>query len=62
MVNGLFCAGAVMISFGGVIGKVSPSQLLVMGIVEPMFYWLNIYIIILKLEALDVSVVLMKSN
>mmetsp|Transcript_18255 Transcript_18255/g.25563 ORF Transcript_18255/g.25563 Transcript_18255/m.25563 type:complete len:321 (+) Transcript_18255:541-1503(+) len=44
-----------MISFGGVIGKVSPTQLLVMGILEPMFYWLNIYLIIFKLEALDIG-------
>jgi hypothetical protein len=29
----------VLISYGGVLGKISPLQLLVMAIIEPMFYW-----------------------
>lgn len=55
MLNGLFCAAAgrlpsssrllslmplsVLISYGGVLGKISPLQLLIMAIIEPMFYW-----------------------
>jgi len=39
LINGLFCAGAVMISMGAVLGKVSPSQLLTMGLLETFFYW-----------------------
>merc|ERR1719384_1066469 len=39
LINGLFCAGAVMISMGAVLGKVSPSQLLTMALLETFFYW-----------------------
>merc|ERR1719384_346882 len=39
LINGLFCAGAVMISMGAVLGKVSPSQLLTMGLLETFVYW-----------------------
>jgi len=55
LLNGLFCAAAVMISFGAILGKVSPIQLLLLGVIEPIFYWLNIYICIFKLQALDIG-------
>ncbi|KAF2072402.1 hypothetical protein CYY_006294 [Polysphondylium violaceum] len=55
MLNGLFCAGAVMISYGGVLGKVTPLQMIIMGIVEPIFFFFNMYIGELKLEAIDVG-------
>lgn len=55
MLNGLFCAGACLISFGAIIGKVSPFQLLVLIIIEPFFYWLNIFIGSIKLEAIDIG-------
>jgi hypothetical protein len=31
MVNALFCAGAVMISYGAILGKVTPTQMVIMG-------------------------------
>jgi len=55
MLNGLFCSGACLISFGAFIGKVSPLQLLVLIIVEPFFYWLNFFIGYIKLEAVDIG-------
>jgi len=55
ILNGLFCAGALMITFGGVLGKVSPLQMLVIGILEPVFYWINLYICLIKLGAHDVG-------
>jgi ammonium transporter Rh len=55
MLNGLFCAAAVLISYGGVLGKISPLQLLIMAIIEPMFYWLNIYLGVRLLKALDIG-------
>jgi len=55
ILNGLFCAAAVMISFGAVLGKVTPLQLGVMGIIEPVFYWLNFYIGSVVLQALDIG-------
>ena len=41
MTQSLYAVGAVLISFGGVIGKVSPLQLLVMMIIEVVFYSIN---------------------
>jgi ammonium transporter Rh len=41
LIYGLFGAGAVMISFGGVIGKVTILQLLLMAIMEIPIYALN---------------------
>eukprot|EP01133_Synstelium_polycarpum_P009781 gene9781-11422_t len=55
MLNGLFCAGSVMISYGAILGKVTPLQMLVMGIIEPIFYFLNMFIGELKLQAVDVG-------
>jgi ammonium transporter Rh len=40
----LFASAAVMISYGAVLGKATPAQLLVMAFMEPMFFWLNIYL------------------
>lgn len=36
-----FAAAAVMITFGAVLGKVSPSQLLIIGFLEVIFYGVN---------------------
>lgn len=55
LLNGLFCAAAVMISYGAILGKVTPLQMLVLGIWEPMFYWLNVYINDLELKAHDIG-------
>eukprot|EP00339_Tiarina_fusa_P009616 CAMPEP_0117025008 /NCGR_PEP_ID=MMETSP0472-20121206/18519_1 /TAXON_ID=693140 ORGANISM="Tiarina fusus, Strain LIS" /NCGR_SAMPLE_ID=MMETSP0472 /ASSEMBLY_ACC=CAM_ASM_000603 /LENGTH=447 /DNA_ID=CAMNT_0004731609 /DNA_START=32 /DNA_END=1372 /DNA_ORIENTATION=+ len=55
LLNGCFCAGAVMISFGAILGKVTPLQLVVMAIIEPFFFWLNFFICDLKLHAVDIG-------
>ena len=41
LVQADFCAGAVLITFGVVLGKVSPSQMLCIALVETVFYSLN---------------------
>ncbi|EFA85823.1 Rh-like protein/ammonium transporter [Heterostelium album PN500] len=54
LLNGLFCAGSVMISYGALLGKVTPLQMLFMGIVEPVLFFLNMYIME-RLHAFDVG-------
>ena len=44
LIAGDFAAAAVLISFGAVLGKVSPLQLVVMAIVEVIFYTANEYV------------------
>jgi ammonium transporter Rh len=41
LLQGQFCAATVLITFGAVIGKTSPSQLLVMALLETVFYSIN---------------------
>ena len=41
LVQADFCAGAVLITFGVVLGKVSPSQMMLIALVETVFYSLN---------------------
>jgi len=55
LLEGLFCAGAVMISFGAVLGKVSPSQLLVLAVVETFAFWVNFRLAAVELGAHDVG-------
>jgi len=55
LIHSLFCAGAIMISMGAVLGKTSPSQLLLMAIMEVIFYWINFGIYIKELEAHDAA-------
>jgi len=44
LTEGLFVAATVMISFGAVLGRTSPAQLLVLTFVEVMAYSLNYYL------------------
>jgi len=55
MMNALFCSGAVMISYGAVIGKVTPLQLIIMAIVEVFGFWLNIRLCVTENGAHDVG-------
>eukprot|EP00753_Platysulcus_tardus_P019686 PLAT7428.1.p1 GENE.PLAT7428.1~~PLAT7428.1.p1 ORF type:complete len:462 (-),score=246.57 PLAT7428.1:132-1517(-) len=55
LIEGFFAAGACMISFGAVIGRMTPLQLIVAVIVEIIFYGLNFYIGALQLGAIDVG-------
>lgn len=41
LIRANFCAGAVMISYGGLLGKITPTQLLVLGVSEAFFFALN---------------------
>ncbi len=43
LINALFCSATILISLGGVIGKVSPFQLLWMAFLETILFGLNIY-------------------
>jgi ammonium transporter Rh len=53
--NGLFCAGSVMISFGAILGKTTPLQMMVLGFIEPFFYWLNIFVCSFTLDTFDIG-------
>eukprot|EP00045_Choanoeca_perplexa_P008934 m.84290 g.84290 ORF g.84290 m.84290 type:complete len:482 (-) comp14682_c0_seq4:146-1591(-) len=50
-----FAAAAVLISFGAVLGKASPSQLLIMVIFELIFFSLSESIGVLEFEAVDMG-------
>ncbi|XP_019376393.1 PREDICTED: ammonium transporter Rh type B [Gavialis gangeticus] len=53
MINADFCSGAVLISFGAVLGKTSPVQLLLMTLFEVTLFGLNEYILLSLLGAKD---------
>ena len=53
MINADFCTGSVLISFGAVLGKTSPIQLLVMALFEVTLFSVNEFIL---LTVLGVSV------
>lgn len=46
MINADFCTGAVLISFGAVLGKTSPVQLLVMAIFEVTLFAVNEFVLL----------------
>eukprot|EP00042_Codosiga_hollandica_P031569 m.193011 g.193011 ORF g.193011 m.193011 type:complete len:494 (-) comp53675_c0_seq1:167-1648(-) len=53
LVQGLFAAAAVMISFGGLIGKISPFQLAVLSIIEVTVYAANAYLVFYEIKGVD---------
>lgn len=55
LIEGLFGAAAVLISFGGVIGKLSPTALLIMTFWEIIFYAINLYVCTMVLKAIDMG-------
>lgn len=55
LITGDFAAGAVLISFGAVLGKVSPTQLVVMIMFELFFYSLNEAIGVVEMKAVDMG-------
>jgi len=55
LVEGDFAAATILISFGAIIGKCSPSQYLFMVIVEIVLYAINFEIGVYELEAVDVG-------
>lgn len=55
LVEGDFAAGAVLISFGAVLGKINSFQLLVMGTIEVIFYSLNVGLGQKEYKAIDMG-------
>lgn len=55
IIQGMFAAAAVMISFGALIGKASFDQMVVLALVETTAYSLNAYIYFEQIKALDVG-------
>ncbi|XP_059836261.1 ammonium transporter Rh type B isoform X3 [Hypanus sabinus] len=53
MINADFCTGSVLISFGALLGKCSPGQLLVMTVFEAAFFPINEYILLSLLQIKD---------
>lgn len=53
LINGDFAAGAVLISFGAILGKVTPTQLIWMTFLEIIFYALNEYVLTDYLKVID---------
>ncbi|XP_062321455.1 ammonium transporter Rh type B [Osmerus eperlanus] len=53
MINADFCTGSVLISFGAVLGKTSPVQLLVMAMFEVTLFSVNEFILLGVLGAKD---------
>jgi ammonium transporter Rh len=52
-INAAYGAAAVLVTFGAVLGKVTPFELLIMAIFEVWIYSINWYVCILELEASD---------
>lgn len=50
MINADFCAAAVLISFGAVLGKTGPVQLLLMALLEVVLFGLNEFVLLSLLE------------
>ncbi|XP_005411733.1 PREDICTED: ammonium transporter Rh type B isoform X3 [Chinchilla lanigera] len=46
MINADFCAGALLISFGAVLGKTGPVQLLLMALLEVVLFGINEFVLL----------------
>eukprot|EP01104_Vermistella_antarctica_P016689 TRINITY_DN5740_c0_g1_i2.p1 TRINITY_DN5740_c0_g1~~TRINITY_DN5740_c0_g1_i2.p1 ORF type:complete len:511 (-),score=103.54 TRINITY_DN5740_c0_g1_i2:28-1560(-) len=55
LTEGLFAVAAVLITFGGVIGKISPAELYVVAILEIALYSINNYVCVPLIGAVDVG-------
>ena len=55
LITGDFAAGAVLISFGALLGKVSLNQLLIISILEIIFYSINESIGAIHYQAVDMG-------
>ena len=55
LITGDFAAGAVLISFGALLGKINPLQLFIMAIFELIFYAINESIGVIEYKAIDMG-------
>ena len=55
VLEGGLAAASTLISFGVVIGKLNPLQLLVMGIIETILFVINMWIGFSLLGAIDIG-------
>ncbi|KAM9311918.1 ammonium transporter Rh type C [Gastrophryne carolinensis] len=53
LINADFCVGSVCIAFGGVLGKVSPVQVMVMTLFQVTLFAVNEYVLLNKLHVND---------
>lgn len=53
MINADFCAGAVLISFGAILGKTGPAQLLLMTMLEVALFGINEFVLLNLLRVKD---------
>merc|ERR1719424_191906 len=54
LIEGDFAAACVLITFGGLLGKVGPQQLLLIALIEVVIYAINYEIVAVKIGMLDV--------
>ena len=55
LINCCFCNGAVLITFGALLGKVNLDQLMFIGLFESFFWCMNEAITVVTLGAADVG-------
>lgn len=55
LIDGDIATATVLISFGAVLGRTNPAQLLVMAFIELVFWSLNFYVCVSKLGIVDVG-------
>ncbi|OCT86820.1 ammonium transporter Rh type C [Xenopus laevis] len=53
LINADFCVGSVCIAFGGVLGKVSPVQIMLMTLFQVTLFAVNEWILLNKLHVID---------
>ena len=55
LIEGMFAAGTVMVSFGAMLGKITLQQLFFLSIFEVFFYSVNFFVCSLELKAIDMG-------
>ncbi|XP_063304962.1 ammonium transporter Rh type C isoform X1 [Pelobates fuscus] len=53
LINADFCVGSVCIAFGGVLGKVSPAQVMIMTLFQVTLFSVNEYVLLNQLQVID---------